>query len=274
MIYERKLKSNKSIAGFFIPIGAFLVLGIISVLYGLSAGLDAMGGYMLIVTMITFISYLKTKNKFILISVLYIFLFSILLFKLEPATMGPRKFALDEFGKLLLIFIMFLWICLMYSLFTKKFKWRGREIMELAARNAEPSDDSYTERPRPVGKAEYRKGELLEFADFLSSNHIALTYLETEQILFLPVKMGKEYNYLFNPNMNFTEQTWVAFDFDGNVTSHISRADYLDYKENLSHDILLKTLGELYIEFFELYQKGEKSRVIDKLNEEKIGIFS
>lgn len=274
MNYERKLKPNTSVTGLVIPIVSFLIFGITSVLYGIATGLDTLSGFVLIIALISTITYLKTNNKFILISVLYLLVFSAFLFKLEPADMGPRKFALDELGKILLIGTIFLWICLVYLLSTKKFKWRGREIMELAAREAELSNDSYTERPRPVGKAEYRKGELLEFANFLSSNHIAFIYIETEQILFLPVKMGKEYNYLFNPKINFTKLTWIAFDFEGNVSSHISRADYLDYKENLSLDMVSKSLGELYMEFLELFQKGEKSRIVDILNEVKIGIFS
>jgi len=31
---------------------------------------------------------------------------------------------------------------------------------------------------------------------------------------------------------------WVAFDFDGNVSAHVSREDYLDYREELSLDAL------------------------------------
>ncbi|MCK5740819.1 MAG: hypothetical protein KAH48_01265 [Chlorobi bacterium] len=274
MKQETKLKPNRNISGFIFPITSYLVLGVTSVLYGIAAGLDAMAVCILIIAGISTIEYVKTGNHYGFIAIVYMLVLAAFLFELEPAQTGFKKFYLSDIGKILLIGVMFMMLCLAYLMITKKLKWRGREIMEIAAKDAVLSDDSYTERPRPVGKADYRKGELLEFVKFLSSNQIALAQIETEQVLLLPVKMGREYNMMLNPNIDYTKKTWVAFDFEGNVSSYISRQDYLDYKENLSLDMLSKSLGELYIEFFELYQKGEKSRVIDILNEIKVGVFS
>ena len=49
---------------------------------------------------------------------------------------------------------------------------------------------------------------------------------------------------------------------------------YLDFKENLSFDQLCESLSNLFIKFYEYYRKGEEIRIIDHLNEMKIGPFS
>ena len=85
----------------------------------------------------------------------------------------------------------------------------------------------------------------------VTENLISMTHIESERVLFIPVKMGDEYAHLFNHNFRYSKESWAAFDYDGNVSVHISKKDYLDFKENLSFDQLCKSFGNLYIEFFE-----------------------
>ena len=101
-----------------------------------------------------------------------------------------------------------------------------------------------------------------------------MPYYEMERILLVPVKMGDEFSHLFSSNINYWNKTWIAFDFDGNISSHISKKDYLDYKKNLDFDGLCESLGKLFVEFFQYMQKDEEIRIIDKLNEVKVGYFS
>jgi hypothetical protein len=163
---------------------------------------------------------------------------------------------------------------LAFMLFTKRIKWRGREIFELAAAPVEDTENGFTERPLAAGTLEYSKRQLLSFADFLRSHLIAMEYAEEDGIFFTPVLMGREYGYLFNFARDYRKDTWVRFDYEGNVTVNISKRDYLQYDEDLSFDQLCDSMGALFIEFFELYRKGKGMKVIDRLNNVGLGPFS
>jgi hypothetical protein len=54
----------------------------------------------------------------------------------------------------------------------------------------------------------------------------------------------------------------------------MSKKDYLDFKEELSFDQLCDNLGKLFISFMEYYKKGETQRILDRLNELKLGLMS
>jgi hypothetical protein len=86
--------------------------------------------------------------------------------------------------------------------------------------------------------------------------------------------MSKGYRYLLLSNYDYSEDTWVAFDYDGNVTVNISKEDYYEYRENLSFDELCESLGNLFTEFLEMYKSGKGVRIIDRLNDLKICIFT
>jgi len=87
------------------------------------------------------------------------------------------------------------------------------------------------------------------------------------------VKMGKEFDFLYNPNYDYLSKTWISFDFEG-LSVHISKEDYLDYKEDLAFDHLCELLGQLMITFPDFYMRGDKVRILDRLNSVKIGLFS
>ena len=101
-----------------------------------------------------------------------------------------------------------------------------------------------------------------------------MPYYNHDKVLLVPVKMGEEYGILFGPNISYWNRTWISIDFDGNISVNVSKEYYLDYKENLSFDQLCESLGNLFIRFYEYYKKGEEIRIIDHLNEMKIGPFS
>jgi hypothetical protein len=92
--------------------------------------------------------------------------------------------------------------------------------------------------------------------------------------LIVPVKQGDEFNALYNPNFDYLKKTWISFAFDGQVSVHISRKDYLDYREDLAFDHLCISLGQLMITFADFYMNGNKVRIIDRLNSVKTGLFS
>jgi hypothetical protein len=69
-------------------------------------------------------------------------------------------------------------------------------------------------------------------------------------------------------------RTWIAFDSEGNITVNISKADYMDFRDELSFDQLCENLGKLFAEFMEYYRKGEAGRIIYRLDELKLGVTS
>lgn len=73
---------------------------------------------------------------------------------------------------------------------------------------------------------------------------------------------------------DYRDASWVNFDVNGDVAVHIAHKDYLDYREPLAFDQLCTSLGQVFIDFFELYNKGEGVCVIDRMDDLKIGVFS
>jgi len=134
--------------------------------------------------------------------------------------------------------------------------------------------ESYTERPRPAGLVDYSKYDIIDFTNYLKRVMIGFTYQEENRIFIVPIKFGHEWGALYSPNFNYLEKTWIAFDFDGQVSVHISRKDYLSYKEDLAFDHLCESMGQLFITFGEFYMRGDKVRIIDRLNSVKLGLFS
>jgi hypothetical protein len=187
---------------------------------------------------------------------------------------------LDSGGRLpaysqLLAFItvsFLLWVIVLNV--TRRTKWRGREVFELAAQNVEDVADGFTSRPLPVGKVEASKTYILSFAEFLKRNLIAMPYIEELRVILVPVMMGREHGFLFRRYIDYRDKTWVSIDFQGNVSVNISRNDYLNYQENYSFDQLCDGMGKVFIDFFEMYRKGEEIRIINRLNSLRINVFS
>ncbi|MDQ7816392.1 MAG: hypothetical protein RDU14_05155 [Melioribacteraceae bacterium] len=274
MIYSRKLKPDRDFTGLLPAFFSILLSGLVAAIFGPEEAINVLGAIGFVYSIFGFIAVYRTKNSGYTFSAFYILGMSLYLFALHVDENSRKVLIQTPLSKLFLVITVFLLIILIYMLFTRKIKWRGREILELAAVNVNEGPDTYTDRPRPIANLELTRDEVENFAEFLKRNLVAMPYYEQERILFVPVRMGQEYFYLFNNNVNYWDKTWVAFDFDGKVSAHISKKDYLEYRKNLEFDPLCESLGKLFIEFFEEMRKDEASRIIDKLNEVKIGFFS
>jgi len=158
------------------------------------------------------------------------------------------------------------------SLFiSKKNKWRRREVLELAAYPVVDTTNGFTARPKPTGSADYSKKHILGFAEFLSKNLIAIQYVEKEKVIMVITK--NRLSHLLNLKNEYSDETYVLFDFEGNVTVNINKQDYLQYKEALSFDQLTDSMGDLFKEFLELFKNGESVRIIDRMNALKLNPF-
>ena len=82
-------------------------------------------------------------------------------------------------------------------------------------------------------------------------------------VLALP---GNDLPYLFGLRTDYLDDTWVAIDFDGNVSVNITEKDYLLFKQDLNFDQLCQSLGDVFIEFLDLSRQGRESQIIDRMN--------
>ena len=267
---SRKLKPDRSISGPMQPVIVLTVFGISYFIFGRFTALYILSGFYLIYFLASLYLFARVKNFYYLLPGIFQILTAVFIV-INPK--GPLSIDPQVFKGFVIVYICSIFMAI-YSLISKKLKWRGREILELAAQNVQVNPESYTERPRPAGKIDVSRNELFGFAGYYRHNLLGITKREHSKVIFLPVRMNQFENFLFNPGFNYRDKTHVTFDFDGNVSTFISKKDYLEYKEDLSFDHLSKSLGDLYLDFFHLYQKGEEVRIMDQLNEVRIHIFA
>lgn len=173
-------------------------------------------------------------------------------------------------GFLIIVMVILLPI-LLYMTFTRKNKWRTREMLELAAFPVKDIESGFTERPMPVGKADFTPGEMEAFTEFMKRNLIGIPVYDQDKIIFV---INYNYSFLMGFNNEYKEKTYVSFDRDGNVLAHISLQDYMKYRDRYAFDQLCESMGKLVIEFLDLYKKGEGQRVIDQLNDLQLNPFT
>ena len=272
MEYRRKLKPDRSITGFIPAIFCLLIFGVVLILKGvpeaiLSAALF-FAGYAGFSAWI----FYRTRNQSYLAASIWQLAFGLFLATNPRYTLISGITPVISSVIYVILFSSTIW--LLYLFVTRKAKWKGRDLFELASMSIGPEPDGFTRRPHPVGKAEYTREELYGFAAFLRKNLIAMPYYEEHGIVFVPVKMGDEFGYIFQPEKFRRDRTWIAFDFPGNVTVNISGKDYVDYKEELSFDQLCENLGQLFIGFIRYYCKDESGRILYNLERPGLGITS
>ena len=271
MYYQKKLKQDFKIAGLMpaiIIVSAFVIAW---VLFGIRTGYLVLSMGFLLYAVFSLFIYYRTKN----ISYIAAFLFQTfyglyLLFNPKGFLKTPDAGTSNFF--MVCSIISTIW--LVYLLSQRKTKWKGREVFEMAAKSIGPEPDGYTNRPRPAGKTDYSKDELLGFAEFMKRNLIAMPHPGENNVAFYLIKMGEELGYIFNPERFRQDGTWISFDFHGNVTVSMSKKDYLDFKEELSFDQLCDNLGKLFICLMDYYKRDQPERILDKLNELKLGLMS
>jgi len=272
----RKLKPDRGIQGLIPAIVSLLIFFFTTILFGLKISFNVLGGIMIFYSFVFgFWSFYKSNNYYFLVSAFYLLAFGSILILLDlPNDFSDPKPKFTQEFKVGLLFFYFFMFWLMYIGYQKKLKYRGREVMELAAWDVEEAVNTYTERPRPAGVVDYSKYDIIDFANHLKSKLVCMPFQEENRVLLVPIKMGNEFELLYTPNYNYLSKTWISFDFNGQVSVHISRKDYLDYKDDLSLDHLCESLGQLMITFSEFYMKGDKVRIMDRLNSVKMGLFS
>lgn len=272
MYYSQRLKNDNRITG-LIPAMVVLFISVLTgITFGMRAGFLAVSTFFILYACFSLYIYFRTVNLSYLVAALWQFLVG--LYVLSRPKLRLVQFFDERLAALIYFFVLATTVWLLYLYFKRKAKWKGREIFELASMKIETEKNGFTNRPRPSGKAEFTVAELKGFAFFLQKNLISMPFLEINRILFVPVKMGDEFNFILGPEKFRDSRSWIAFDFNGNVTVNIARRDYLDYREELSFDELCENMGALFIEFLEYYKRGEEERIVYKLDELGLGLTS
>jgi hypothetical protein len=269
-----KLKPDRSITGAVVPLAMLPIFAIVTLTFGYPVGMVTIAVLAWAFALFYLYVFVRTGNWVQLFVCIYAIFTGYMLMMLKTAYLGASVLRAKDFGLAYFTSLVFFGGVFIYVVLTRKFKWRGREIFELAAEPVEETGNGYTARPRPVGKVEYSPQQMRFFARFAARHLIALPYYSSKNITLVPVKMGDEYGRLLGVSGDYRDATWVSFDVDGEVSVHIAQKDYLDYRESPSFDPLCISLGQVFIDFLELYSKGEGVRVIDRLDDLKIPVLS
>jgi len=273
MSLVRKLKPDRNITGAVIPLSIAPIFGIASLVFGLPTGLVILGVMMWLFSLFFLYGYVRTGNAAQLALCAEGAIFGFMFVVFEP-NFGSNRVGGREFKAAYISIVLFFGVLIVSLALTRRLKWRGREIFELAGESVEEIGDGYTSRPRPVGRLEYSAEQLHGFARFCSQHLIALPYNTSKNITLVPIKMGEEFGRILGLSGDYRDATWVNFDVEGEVSVHIAQKDYLDYRESLAFDQLCSSFGQVFIDFIELYIKGEGVRVIDRMDDLRLSIFS
>lgn len=270
MNYINKLKPDKNITGLFQPVIAIFLFLAIFLLFNLTWALFSLSIVYFLYTLLSIKFSTKTKNPNFLVPGTFQLLFAIYLLVLPEGLVPITRIEPRIFLAVAVLFMIFS----AYLMFTKKLKWKGREIFELSAQNVSIKEGSFTGRPKPITKIDFSLQQIKEFSQFFQKNLFGLTYYSDKQIYFVPVKMGDEYKMLINSQSHILDKTWVSFAESGEIIVHISKKDYLEYKEDLSFNDLCDNMGNVFIDFIDSYFKNEQIRINDKIDSVSNSIFA
>lgn len=266
MFFERKTKPKNILGTIAFPILAIMVWGITLALAGPGPAFYTLGGLYILIVPYPFIIFLRTRNNGYLAVTGFMLAACLLMFSAPTAIANKHNPGLPGLAALFLVIMYILMLVVGYLTVNRKLRWRGEEVFELAAMPVEDIGDSFSARPRPVGRVPVSKTEMIRFVEFMTRNLIAFAFREENRVVFVLTLPGKDLPYLLGTKKDYLNDTWVAIDYQGNITVNITEKDYLLFKMDLDFDQLCQSLGDLFSEFLELSKQGQDSRIIDRMN--------
>ncbi len=237
----------------FIVIGLVLFVSVFAIIRTTMAERTAdilLGIIYLVLTAVCVFSWIKAKQ---------VYVFPIMLMNLMVALNFFADLQMLTVIISVCLFTLFIYMFFVYLKHTAQF----RRILERAARPVDDAKNGFTRRPYPSGKAVYSKGEIFGFAEFLKSSLIAIPFVDSNGITmaFPEDWLGR----LYDMHGSYLDDTRVIFQFNGQVSAHITEKDYKKYQEELTFDQLCSSLGNMFIEFMELFKNGEGDRILEKI---------
>lgn len=158
---------------------------------------------------------------------------------------------------LVIIFIVVTWPVLAAQ---ERYEAKARRLLKLVADSIEETQAGFTSRPFFAGKAKYSPEEIVGFARYIKSRHIAKPVYSAEGI-FMTFSLGK--SVLLDPAPE--EISYVLFGNEGNISVHIASFDYRQYTRRFTFDQLCNSLGSTFQRFLEYYKDGHEERILDEL---------
>ncbi len=176
MYNQRKLKQEISITGLLPAFISLIIFALTSIIWDLTIGFKFLGAIMIFYALFISYSYFRTKNLGSIVSSLYMVSLGAFFISISNYVVNGIRVEFPTESKVILLITIIFLFWLLYLMFTRKLKWRGSEILELAAKNIEENKGSYTERPLPIGKVDYSKENIKAFSKFFEKNLLGLTY--------------------------------------------------------------------------------------------------
>lgn len=262
MFTIRKMKPGQIYMIILVPLGLLMVSFFFSIFFDMAGFFIPIGIFFWVLAAYNFILFLRTQYNKILVMVAFFFDAGVLAFSAIYLNRGG-----DRSLSIMFLFATLFFLVWMINLtLNKKLKFRGRDILELAAQPVEGADNGFTGRPFPVGKTEFDSRQILDFSEFVRQNLFAIPYVGNDRVVFVQIMPEQEVSYVLGLKSDYQDKTWVSFEFDGNVTVNICRQDFYNFVEMLSFEQLNESLGNLWIEFIEMYRRGDSKQIIDRLN--------
>lgn len=209
--------------------------------------------------LISLIALLRTRNMYFLYMVLFQLFATIMLVMISFLEIELYRFYIIPVAGMMGIFMTIMLI----ATIQRKYKWYTREVLELAAAPVNELNGAFTARPMQTGKINASRAEIFAYANFIRRNLIAIPVQDHERIIFV---VNIPFTRFLLYSGKYDDRSWVSFDLDGNVTASISQHDYFMYRDMLAFDQLVNNLGQLFIEFFEKYQRGEAIMIMHELS--------
>jgi len=251
----KPLDENGPIAGLLLGLVMIIIFGVIWNISGEDT-VDKIAGILLgLGGILSFLIWYRTKNTGHFSFMSWQIIMAIrLLFNFEDPVV------VTVYRVVIVILILFFF----YMIYKKKLKNYYKSILELAARPVDDTQNGFTSRPYPAGSAEYSPQEITEFAKYCAKNLIAMPYLEENKVI-LVLAMDKLKDILWSRN-NYAESSYISFDAQGKVEVNIAQKEYRKYKDELTFDQLCSSLGNLFIDFLNLFRENKTGEILARLN--------
>lgn len=235
----------------------FLVVALVaaSIIFGEKGFYWVFGSTLILMFLIHLVVMIQTKNFLYSVLCLY-YLFMFLTFFPPFISLSIRPF----FAGAAAVFL----VGMIVVFISKKINWRYREILELAAKPVDGTEDGFTPRPFPSGRADYTRQDALGLACFLKKYVISYPFIEMDRVVFVIPRVM--WNYMLGFKREYDNDTYLVFSNSGQVSVRIAKSDYQAYKQELTFDHLCDSLGNVFKEFMQLYRSGEKKKILEWLN--------
>jgi hypothetical protein len=130
--------------------------------------------------------------------------------------------------------------------------------------------NGYTCRPFPVGKSQYSREEIIRFAEYLHRKLIATSYIKDDRVVLVFSNGLFQYIPFLEPDFN--RLTYVTFGYGGDISVNFAKRDYKKYWDEITFDQLCNSFGNIMIDFFNAFKKGEGGTFFRRLNKEGLEI--